>query len=156
IATANATTVAHTMFSAVTDHVFVDGGHTIDFTNKAFEVLDHLGWDAASDVLPTLVAQTTAATRSEEQGSWRYPVDLATLLRDATATLPERVAEGARRATFDHDGGPAQLAWSLLDEDAGAVVAALDDAVSAGATPEEVTRAVAYAAALRITRFHTQ
>ena len=35
------------MFAAVTDHVFIDGGHTIDFTNKAFEVLDHLGWDDA-------------------------------------------------------------------------------------------------------------
>jgi hypothetical protein len=23
------------MFAAVTDHVFIDGGHTIDFTNKA-------------------------------------------------------------------------------------------------------------------------
>ena len=29
------------MFAAVTDHVFIDGGHTIDFTNKAFEALDH-------------------------------------------------------------------------------------------------------------------
>src|SRR5580704_6661138 len=35
--------VAELMFAAVTDHVFLDGGHTIDFTNKAFEVLDHLG-----------------------------------------------------------------------------------------------------------------
>jgi nitrite reductase/ring-hydroxylating ferredoxin subunit len=156
IATGDATNVAHTMFAAVTDHVFVDGGHTVDFTNKAFEVLDHLGWDAAAEVLPTLVAQTAGASRSEEQGSWRYPVDLATLLRDATSALPERMAEGAGRDTFDHAGGPAELAWSLLSEDATAVVTALDDAISAGATPEEVTRAVAYAAALRITRFHTQ
>ena len=44
----DATAVAHTMFAAVTDHVFVDGGHTVDFTNKAFEVLDHLGPDAAA------------------------------------------------------------------------------------------------------------
>ena len=40
------------MFAAVTDHVFIDGGHTIDFTNKAFEVLDHLGWETAADGAP--------------------------------------------------------------------------------------------------------
>ena len=35
-------------------------------------------------------------------------------------------------------------------------MAAVDEAVDAGARPEELGRAVAYAAALRITRFHTQ
>ena len=25
------------MFAAATDHVFIDEGHTLDFTNKAFE-----------------------------------------------------------------------------------------------------------------------
>jgi hypothetical protein len=29
-----------------------DEGHTLDFTNKAFEVLEHLGWERAADVLP--------------------------------------------------------------------------------------------------------
>jgi nitrite reductase/ring-hydroxylating ferredoxin subunit len=148
--------VARTMFAAVTDHVFVDGGHTIDFTNKAFEVLDHLGWEAAGEVLPTLVGQTAAASRSEEQGSWRYPIDLTALLGDATAALPDRIAEGARRDTFDHEHGVAALAWELLADDPVAVVGALDTAVAAGATAEEITRGVAYAAALRITRFHTQ
>ena len=37
---------------AVTDHVFVDGGHTIDFTNKAFELLGHLGWERAERRAP--------------------------------------------------------------------------------------------------------
>ncbi len=67
------------MFAAVTDHVFVDGGHTIDFTNKAFEALDHLGTDAAPQVLPTLVQQTTSAQRSEEFSEWRHPHDLVEL-----------------------------------------------------------------------------
>ena len=46
------------MFAAVTDHVFIDGGHTIDFTNKAFEALGYVGADAAGTVLPTLVQET--------------------------------------------------------------------------------------------------
>jgi nitrite reductase/ring-hydroxylating ferredoxin subunit len=148
--------VANVVFSAVTDHVFIDGGHTIDFTNKAFEVLDHLGWQAASEVLTSLVAQTASASRSEEQGSWRYPHDLAGMIRAATAGLPERVAAGARNDSFDHRGGVAKLAWSILSEDPAEVVAAIDDAVTSGAGPEELGRALAYAAALRITRFHTQ
>jgi len=152
----DALVVANVMFSAVTDHVFIDGGHTLDFTNKAFEVLDHLGWDMAPDVLPTLVAQTAAASRSEEQGAWRYPHDLAAMIREATAALDDRSAAGARNVTFDHDRGVAELAWAILAEDPAEIVAAIDDAVSAGAEPEELGRAVAYAAALRITRFHTQ
>lgn len=156
VAVLDVAAVAELMFSAVTDHALLDGGHTIDFTNKAFEVLDHLGWRAAPEVLPTLVAQTASASRSEEQGSWRYPHDLAGMLRQATAALPERLAAGAGNDNFDRDDGVAKLAWSILSEDPGEVVAAIDDAISAGAKPEELGRAVAYAAALRITRFHTQ
>jgi nitrite reductase/ring-hydroxylating ferredoxin subunit len=146
--------VANVMFAAATDHIFVDGGHTVDFTNKAFEVLDHLGWDAAASVLPTLVSQTAAARRSEELGSWRFPDDLAGMIATATAALPERLA--AATQGFDHHEGVAKLAWSILSDDPGDVVAAIDEAISTGATPEELGRAVAYAAALRITRFHTQ
>jgi hypothetical protein len=165
IATAgrDAGAVADMMFAAATDHVFLDGGHTIDFTNKAFEVLDHLGWDAAGDVLPTLVPQTASAARSEERGAWRYPHDLAGLIAEASERLPERVAEGSACAVrFDEaagdgeHGGVARLAWSILSDDPGEVVRAIDEAIVAGARPEELGRAVAYAAALRITRFHTQ
>jgi nitrite reductase/ring-hydroxylating ferredoxin subunit len=155
VATVGATEVADIMYAAVTDHVFIDGGHTIDFTTKAFEVLDHLGWEAAPTVLPTLAAQTAAASRSEERGAWRYPHDLADMIRTATAALPDRLAAGSENG-FDHGAGVAKLAWSILSEDPAEVVAAIDDAVVAGATPEELGRAVAYAAALRITRFHIQ
>jgi nitrite reductase/ring-hydroxylating ferredoxin subunit len=156
VATLDHPAVADIMFAAVTDHVFLDGGHTIDFTNKAFEVLDHLGWEAAQDVLPTMVAQTASASRSEEQGSWRFPHDLAGMLATATAALPERLAAAAHNDSFDHHDGVAKLAWSVLSEDPAEVVAAIDDAFAAGANAEELGRAVAYAAALRITRFHTQ
>ena len=157
IASGDPAVVADVMFAAVTDHVFLDGGHTIDFTNKAFEVLDHLGWDRAGDVLTTLVPQTASAARSEERGAWRHPHDLAGLIATATAALPERLAAGSACAdSFDHDGGVARLAWSILSDDPAEVVAAIDDAIIAGARPEELGRAVAYAAALRITRFHTQ
>ncbi len=146
------------MTAAATDHLFLDGGHTLDFTNKAFEVLDLLGDGAAAQVLPTLVEQTATAARSEESGRWRHPFDLVGLVASATERLPELAAEGeARRAA----GGPAwdgaaDLAWALLGDEPGAICDALCEALSAGATAECLGRAVAYAAALRLTRFHTQ
>ncbi len=134
------------MFAAVTDHVFIDGGHTIDFTNKAFEALDHLGKDAAPDVLPTLVQPTTQAQRSEEFSEWRHPHDLAAL---ATRTpLGESAGAG-----LDAGVDVAELAWMLLDDDPDTVVRALAES---GANDEELGRALAYAAALRIVRFHVQ
>jgi nitrite reductase/ring-hydroxylating ferredoxin subunit len=142
------------MFAAVTDHVFVDGGHTIDFTNKAFEALELVGDAAARDILPTLVRQTAAASRSEEHGEWRHPHDLVGLVDETVAALPAAIATGASRAgTFDDVAG---LGWRFLEDDPHAVTDALLDALRAGAAPEQLGRAVAYAAALRITRFHTQ
>jgi nitrite reductase/ring-hydroxylating ferredoxin subunit len=152
----DATAVSDMMFAALTDHVFVDGGHTLDFTNKAFEALDLLGWEAAGDVLPTLAMQTASAGRSEEQGAWRYPHDLAGMISAAAATLDERLAAGSRDGSFDHDAGVAKLAWSILSDDPAEVVSAVDAAIATGAASEALGRAVAFAAALRITRFHTQ
>ena len=148
--------VARMLVAACTDHVFIDEGHTIDFTNKAFEVLDLLGWDAAAGILPTLVPQMTNARRHEELGSWRHPHDLAGLVERANELLPEAWARGdALRGSLD-DADVAALGWRLLDEDADAIVDAILQAVAAGAEPEQLGRALALAAALRITRFHVQ
>ncbi len=143
------------MVAAVTDHVFLDEGHTLDFTNKAMEALEHVGEDAAAVLLPTLVLQTARASREEETSPWRHPDDLAAMLRRTQARLPELVAEGkANRIDRQYDAEA--LAWRLLSDDPTKVVAALEEAVAAGAPAEALGRAVAYAAALRITRFHTQ
>ncbi|MGH9281011.1 MAG: Rieske (2Fe-2S) protein [Acidimicrobiales bacterium] len=149
--------VARMMFAAATDHVFLDGGHTIDFTNKAFELLDHLGWDDATTVLPTMVDQTAGASRSEEGGRWRYPHDLAALIDRTNHRLLDLLAGGAGRAgAFADPADVSTLAWQLLEDDPEAVVESICTAISAGATPEQLGRALAFAAALRITRFHTQ
>jgi nitrite reductase/ring-hydroxylating ferredoxin subunit len=142
------------LFAAVTDHVFIDGGHTIDFTNKAIEALAYAGPHAGPLVLPTLVLETTFAGRSEEGGAWRHPADLARLVRQATAEVPDALATGLdQRGSFDDVAG---LAGRLLVEDPDAVVAALLDALRAGASEEQLGRAVAYAASQRVLWFHTQ
>jgi nitrite reductase/ring-hydroxylating ferredoxin subunit len=144
--------VERMMFAAVTDHVFIDGGHTIDFTNKAFEALDHVGTEAAPAILPTLVRQTANASRAEEGGAWRYPHDLAAVVRAAEPRLTRALSDQSGRDGFEDVAG---LASRLLAEEPQPVVDALIDAAEGGAAPEQLGRAVAYAAALRITRFHT-
>ena len=148
--------VARMLVAACTDHVFIDEGHTIDFTNKALEVLDHLGWDDAAGVLPTLVPQIASAQRHEELGSWRHPHDLAALVERANAWLPDAWTEGRRRRGSLGDAEVAALGWRLLGDDPGAIVEDVVDAVASGAEPEQLGRALAFAAALRITRFHVQ
>jgi nitrite reductase/ring-hydroxylating ferredoxin subunit len=139
------------MFAAATDHVFVDEGHTIDFTNKAFEALAHLDVNAAPQVLPTLVRQTAGAQRSEEFSEWRHPHDLAALAAETIAALPDLPTRG----TFT-DGQISALAWQFLEDDPHVVVDALLAGLHAGADAEQLARAIAYAAALRLTRFHVQ
>ncbi len=135
------------MFAAVTDHVFIDEGHTIDFTNKAFELVDLMGEESAPLLLPTLVHQTASATRHEELSEWRHPHDLAELI--------DRTELVAGAGTLSDDEVSA-LGWRLLDDDPDRVIAALTDAGRSGASAEQLARAVAFAAALRITRFHVQ
>jgi nitrite reductase/ring-hydroxylating ferredoxin subunit len=156
IASGAAHEVEAMMFAAVTDHVFVDGGHTLDFTNKAFESLSDAGEGAAATVLPTLVRQTAGASRSEEGGEWRHPHDLKELVASANGRLAAAWSDGAATRGSLDDGAVAELAWVLLGEEPRAVVDALLDAMARGGTPEQLGRAVAYAAALRLVRFHTQ
>jgi nitrite reductase/ring-hydroxylating ferredoxin subunit len=150
------TSAEQMMFAATTDHVFIDEGHTIDFTNKAFESLEWLGPDAAPLVLPTLVRETASAQRSEEFSEWRHPYDLAALAQETIAGLPDARATADEQAGTFGDPDVAQLGWTFLEDDPHAVLDALLDAVRGGIAPAQLGRAIAFAAALRITRFHIQ
>jgi nitrite reductase/ring-hydroxylating ferredoxin subunit len=114
--------LAALLLTAATDRVFADGGHTLDFINKAFECLDVVGWQEAAAILPTVVPQLVAARGGEELNAWRHPLDLVRL---------------------------------LLADDPEVIIAALAEAMRAGATAADLGRALAYAAALRVARFGT-
>jgi hypothetical protein len=138
------------MFAACTDHVFIDEGHVIDYLNKACEAAAAIGDGASALLLPTVVTATASATRHEEVSEWREPIDLLPII-DATA---------ARLADVDGDGMPddqlGAVGWALLADDPDDVADALVVAANGGATLEQLARAVALAAALRLVRFHTQ
>jgi nitrite reductase/ring-hydroxylating ferredoxin subunit len=145
--------MADMLFAAATDHRYIDGGHSLDFTNKAFEALDIIGWEHAAQVLTSLAPGYANAARMEESNAWRHPLDLVAILHDCFAQIPGALAEGVKAGRSWQ--GSAALTQILLGEDPKAIGAALLSALRQGATPAMLAQAVAYAAALRIARFHT-
>ena len=145
--------MADILFSAATDFRYIDVGHPLDFTNKAFEALDIVGWEEAERVLTSLVPGYASAQRMEESNAWRNPIDLIDLLSDARTQIPSALASG--RTLRGRWAGRDDLVPVLLDDDPHAIAAALLDALRAGADEVELAAVVAYAAALRIARFHT-
>jgi nitrite reductase/ring-hydroxylating ferredoxin subunit len=145
--------MADLLFSAATDHRYLDSGHVLDFTNKALEALDIAGWSHAEVVLSSLAEGYVGARRMEESNSWRNPVDLVEILEAAFEQLPNALESGRdRRGRWE---GREELALLLLGEDGQAIAGALLEALREGATEVELAGAVAYAAALRIARFPT-
>jgi len=140
--------LADMLFAAATDHRYLDGGHTLDFVNKALEALDTAGWEHAEPVLASLPAQLAFAERMEESNAWRNPVDLVALLEDAFERLPEPQGSGQW-------GGRTELVEVLLGGEPAEILEALLAAVDEGASAVELASAVTFAAATRIARFPT-
>ena len=145
--------IADMVFAAATDRIYLDAGHVLDFCNKAFEILDHIGWERAGQILTSLVHGMASARRSEELNSWRNPIDLSSLVWAARDALPALWEQGAKsRGEWDDED---TLVGVILQDDPVATIEALKDAVREGATAEQMGAAVAYAAFLRMARFHT-
>ncbi len=145
------TDVADILFTAATDSLYLNNGHSLDFVNTAFSTLSHVGWDHADAALASTVPQLTEATRSEELSSWRNPVDIAELCFDAADRLDDLVAAGADREWDEPD----DFLDTLLSDDPEAVVDALTGAIREGATRRELADAVVRAATRRVAWFAT-
>lgn len=145
--------VANMVFGACTDHLFLDVGHSQDFANKAFELLDHIGWEHAEEVLPALVPNMARAQRMEETSSWRHPVVLPELLTEVYEELDDLIEAGsAHQVEWE---GHRELAEQILDGEAADTLGAMADLVRHGVRLTDLSAAVAYAAARRIVHFRT-
>ena len=141
------------LFAAATDHRYLDGGHTLDFVNKALEALDVAGWERAEAVL-ALAARTARLRRADGGGE-----------RLAQPGRPRRAARGRVRASCRRRWrrAPARAAGTaatrsstaLLDGEAAEILDALLAALREGASEVELASAVSFAAATRIARFPT-
>ena len=142
--------LADMLFASATDHRYLSIGHVVDFTNKAFEALDHAGWDLAGPVLASLAHGYANSDRMEESNSWRSPFDLVAILNHAFEALPA-VLENGQHA--DWNGNRSELVTVMLGDDPSAIADSMLAALGAGCAADELAGTVAYAAALRIARF---
>jgi nitrite reductase/ring-hydroxylating ferredoxin subunit len=142
--------LADALLAASTERGYADTGHSLDFINKAFECLDLISWEHATAVLPAVVGQMVEARGAEESTAWRQPDDLVALCDKVGTELPELFA--AARSVHGWSEHTA-LARELLGDDPVAIIEALKAAIRAGAGPSDLSRSLAYGAALRVARF---
>jgi nitrite reductase/ring-hydroxylating ferredoxin subunit len=153
--------IAEMLFAAVTDHRFVEGGHALDFTNKALEALDYVHWQNAQETLTSLVQGYAEAARMEESNEWRYPIDLIEILAEAFDALPAALAAGEVQRSSPESAAPQvealieALMPVLLGENPAAIASELLTALRQGCTAADLAGMVTYAAALRIAQFQT-
>lgn len=145
--------IADMMFAAATDHRYLDSGHVLDFTNKAFEALDVVGWNLAESVLTSLVPLYAKATRMEERSSWRHPIDLKHVLERSFKEIPVSLELGRKkRGSWKPEKS---IVDTLLSGKPNKIADVLLTSIREGATEQGLATIVEYAAALRIAFFGT-
>jgi hypothetical protein len=136
------------VFGPIQERVYADGGHALDLSNKAFELLDFIGWECATEALPLIVEHLTESQSEEEQGTWRAPTDLVELIRTAEEALRKNPPGTRGRAMCKPD-----FYSQVLGEDPQAIIRAIIDAMDRGVSPAELARQLTLAAASRLARF---
>ena len=135
--------------AAATDHYYRDFSHVMDTLAKAAELLDIIGWENAAKVLPALISQWAQATREEERNAWHRPEDLVALVEAAVPELDTAVDLTAQPTGAWND----DLVEALLGDNPQDSVETLLAAFRGGLSLADGAQALAFASALRITRF---
>jgi nitrite reductase/ring-hydroxylating ferredoxin subunit len=154
------------VFAAVQDRIYADGGHALDHSNKAFELLDAIGWDEASKILPLLVTHLTQSRSEEEGGAWRVPLDLIPLIQEAEDQLRQKrrsaqKTDVAKASSFAKASVDKMLVKKdspgiyneLLGTDPKSILQLIVSALADGVTPASIARELSMAAAARLAHF---
>lgn len=134
----------HMLLTAVTDH-FLAYGHSMIFVQKAFELLEGIGWQEADAVLPPLVPEMVLGTRYDKLPYMRK------FLRAWEQAGPDLalLARGGGTGGFD----PAGYRRALTDGSPGEALGVLVAALATDAPVTAVIDATCRAAAERLARF---
>jgi nitrite reductase/ring-hydroxylating ferredoxin subunit len=141
---ASAEQLRHMLLTAITDH-FLSYGHAMIFCQKAFELIDAIGWEEADTVLSPLVPDMTWGTRYDKLPYMRRFLqawdvaqpDLAALLRRQNGGVLHREAFGS----------------SVLEGSPDEAFHALHDALAAGVPVGRLIDETSRAASERLGRF---
>jgi nitrite reductase/ring-hydroxylating ferredoxin subunit len=136
------------IFGAIQERVYADGGHALDLSNKAFELLDIIGWEQSAEMLPLIVEYLTQSQSEEERGTWRAPRDLIELIRAAEEVIRDHPLPTRPEAFCRPD-----FYRELLEEDPGAILRAISAGLTQGVPPVQLARHLTLAAASRLARF---
>lgn len=143
--------LADLVFCGASERLYADGGHLLENCNKAFELLELLDKDRAKDVFPLLIPRLVEARGREESTDWHHPVEMVEPLREVENKLSS-ILETGKTKQWNGDSG---LVDVIMGDDPLAILKRLESNLTDGANPEEIARAVAYAAAMRLARFAT-
>jgi len=142
--------ISSLFFRTATDRIYSRDGQGITICNKGFELIHYLGRERAKDILPLLVRWITArGSGAEDRHDWHNPIDLVTPIQAAEKQIPAWLAQGQGKQFTSEDG----LIHVLLGDDPILIIDSLGGALRDGATPQQLTRLVAYAAARRLAHF---
>jgi hypothetical protein len=136
------------IFGSLQERIYADGGHALDLSNKAFELLDLIGWEQAAEIFPLIVEYLTQSQSEEERGAWRAPRDLIELIQEAEEDLRSRRLAMRPEAVCHPD-----FYRKLLGEDPCAILSTITAAMTDSVPPAEVARHLALAAAWRLACF---
>ncbi len=137
----------HTLLTAVTDH-FLAYGHSMIFVQKAFELLEQIGWQEADTVLSPLVPEMVYGTRYDKLPYMRKFLRAWQGAGPDLESLARRVGPGGAGG-FDRVG----YRRALTDGSPESAAAALAGALEGGAPVTAVIDATSLAAAERLARF---
>jgi len=144
--------LADMMLVSVTDHFYLDGGHTFDFYNKAFEAMERLDEALAEPILASLVPLIGSPTRSEELHHWQAPVDLVAPIKSAFAQLERSEWIDVPVDPLDEQA----FVDLLLGDRPLETIDRITRLLQQGTSPDRLAQLICLAAAERIVRFHTQ
>ena len=142
------TVLADFVFTAATDYYFTGDGHALDFANKMFESLDYVEWKGANEIIRPIVVDLVGRTRHEETSRW---ADAVPVLEDVFTRL-DAIWEANQSNTADLD--ISAFAQVMLQDDFEPIVAAVEEKLREGVDPKAICRAMTYAGAFRVARFH--
>ena len=140
--------IADFVYSAATDYYFTGDGHALDFANKTFEALDYVDWQGGHEILRPIIEDLTGRTRHEETSRW---MDAVPVLEDVFTRLDDIWEQNQANSESLDVSAFAQV---MLQDDFEPIVAEIEARLRAGVDPVQLCRAMTYASAIRVSRFH--
>ncbi|UCZ51399.1 Rieske 2Fe-2S domain-containing protein [Bacillus shivajii] len=146
--------LADMMMTAITDHFYMNIGHTLDFHNKAFEVLKHVDDECRDQVLTSLLPELSSASRSEESHSWQAPINLVDPLLNTFDELTQLINEQEDHHCSGFD--ESKIVDQVLSDRPLETIDSLTNALKQNVSPIKLAQLVTLAAAERVAKFHVQ